>query len=102
MRNKKYREILPFYLQFVVEHVLVLVDRDEGDDEQKHRVVLHAVDVRPYVVRAEQNTVQHYAIQIEKVIENIKNLRKRKLTAASFNDNIFIKLSSCQINQIDN
>jgi len=66
MLNTIFRELLQFYLQFVVEHVLVLVDTDEADDEQKHQVVQHVVDVHPYVVRARRNTVQHYTIKIEK------------------------------------
>lgn len=65
-----------FYLTFASKYVLVLADKDEFDDEQKHQVVRHVVDVHPYVVQEKLNIVRHYTVKQNKHISNYQFIIK--------------------------
>lgn len=84
MNRRKSTETVQFYWLFVVEHVLELADRDEGDDEQMHPIVRHVVVVHPYVVQQRQNIAQHYAKQMARSNDQCSksqgDLRQHRLT----------------------
>ena len=90
--------IVQFCLLFVSGLSLEHGDRDEVDDEQKRRVVPHAVDGHPYVVQRTLNTVWHGTSMKTHRSNGSTEQTRWRLTAASFNDNILCTVPVCLSN----
>ena len=76
-KRKVFRDRTVLFVVCPFEHVLVLVDTDEDDDERKHPVVQHVVDAHPLCPFDKSgNTVPHYAVQNRMANEQIRNVIK--------------------------